>query len=114
VEIEADTNVDALRRRCAADEGAARLGEVALVDGESRIGQLGRTFFSTLLDENSASHIALGNGYTAPIGDPADLARINESTIHTDFMIGSDEVIVSGVTRAGDELPLLVGGAWQI
>jgi aminopeptidase len=114
VEIEADTNVDALRRRSATDEGAARLGEVALVDCESRIGQLGRTFFSTLLDENSASHIALGNGYTAPIGDPADLPRINESTIHTDFMIGSEEVIVSGVTRAGDELPLLVGGAWQI
>jgi aminopeptidase len=114
VEIEADTNADALRRRCSTDEGAARLGEVALVDGESRIGRLGRTFFSTLLDENAASHIALGDAYAAPIGDPADLPRINESTIHTDFMIGSDGVIVSGVTRAGDELPLLVGGAWQI
>ena len=45
---------------------------------------------------------------------PADLPRINESEIHIDFMIGSDEVTVSGVTRAGDELPLLVGGAWQI
>ena len=114
VEIEADENAEALRRRCATDEGAARLGEVALVDGESRIGRLGRTFFSTLLDENSASHVALGDAYAAPIGDPADLARINESTIHVDFMIGSDEVAVSGVTRAGDELPLLVGGAWQI
>jgi aminopeptidase len=114
VEIEADENAEALRRRCATDEGAARLGEVALVDGESRIGRLGRTFFSTLLDENSASHLALGDAYAAPIGDPADLPRINESKIHVDFMIGSDEVAVSGVTRAGDELPLLVGGAWQI
>jgi aminopeptidase len=114
VEIEADTNVEGLRRRCAIDEGASRLGEVALVDGESRIGRLGRTYFSTLLDENSASHIALGDGYAAPIGDPADLPRINESKIHTDFMIGSDEVIVSGVTRAGEELPLLVAGEWQI
>jgi aminopeptidase len=114
VEIEADTNPEALRERCATDAGAARLGEVALVDGRSRIGRLGRTFFSTLLDENSASHLALGDAYSHPIADPADLPRINESEIHVDFMIGSDEVAVSGVTRGGDEIPLLVGGAWQI
>jgi len=113
VEIDADANADALRQRCAADEGAARLGEVALVDGESRIGRLGRTFFNTLLDENAASHVALGDAYAHPISDPADLPRINESEIHVDFMIGSDEVTVSGVTRGGDEVPLLVGGAWQ-
>ena len=114
VEIEADENAETLRERCAVDEGAARLGEVALVDGKSRIGRLGRTFFSTLLDENSASHLALGDAYSHPIADPADLSRINHSEEHIDFMIGSDEVTVSGVTRAGDELPLLVGGAWQI
>ena len=114
VEIEADGNAQALRERCATDEGAARLGEVALVDGQSRIGGLGRTFFNTLLDENSASHLALGDAYSHPIGDPADLPRINESKIHVDFMIGSDEVVVRGVTRGGDELPLLAGGAWQI
>src|SRR5262249_50375761 len=114
VEIEADQNAEALRERCATDDGAARLGEVALVDGRSRIGQLGRTFFNTLLDENSASHLALGDAYSHPIADPADLPRINESTVHIDFMIGSDEVTVSGVTRAGGEIPLLVGGKWQI
>jgi aminopeptidase len=114
VEIEADENAAALRERCASDDGAARLGEVALVDRESRIGQLGRTFYSTLLDENSASHLALGDAYSHPIADPADLPRINESEIHIDFMIGSDEVTVTGVSRAGDEIPLLVGGAWQI
>jgi len=114
VEIDADTNADALRERCASDEGATRLGEVALVDGKSRIGRLGRTFFNTLLDENAASHVALGDAYSSPISDPADLPRINESEIHVDFMIGSDEVSVSGVTPAGDEVPLLVGGAWQI
>jgi aminopeptidase len=114
VEIEADANAEALRERCATDEGAARLGEVALVDGASRIGRLGRTFFNTLLDENSASHLALGDAYAHPIADPADLPRINESEIHVDFMIGSDDVTVSGVTRGGDELPLLVGGAWRI
>jgi aminopeptidase len=114
VEIEADENAEALRERCATDDGASRLGEVALVDGKSRIGRLGRTFFSTLLDENSASHLALGDAYSHPIADPADLPRINESEIHVDFMIGSDEVTVSGVTRGGDEVPLLVAGAWQI
>jgi aminopeptidase len=114
VEIEADANAEALRQQCATDEGAARLGEVALVDGESRIGRLGRTFFNTLLDENAASHIALGDAYAVPIADPADLPRINVSDIHVDFMIGSDEVTVSGVTHGGDELPLLADGSWQV
>ncbi len=114
VEIDADQNAEALRRRCATDEGAARLGEVALVDGESRIGRLGRTFFNTLLDENAASHVALGDAYATPIADPADLPRINESEIHVDFMIGSDEIAVTGVTRGGEELSLLRDGAWQI
>jgi aminopeptidase len=114
VEIDADANAEVLRRRCALDDGAARLGEVALVDGSGRIGRTGRTFFNTLLDENAASHVALGDAYAAPVADPADLPRINESEIHIDFMIGSEEVTVSGVTRGGDELPLLVGGAWQI
>jgi aminopeptidase len=114
VEIEAETNAETLRQRCATDEGARRLGEVALVDGRSRIGRLGRTFFNTLLDENAASHVALGDAYSSPIADPADLPRINESEIHVDFMIGSEEVTVSGLTRDGGELPLLVGGSWQI
>jgi aminopeptidase len=114
VEIDADANAEVLRRRCAVDDGAARLGEVALVDRGSRIGRLGRTFFNTLLDENAASHVALGDAYSSPVADPDDVPRINESEIHIDFMIGSDEVTVSGVTRGGDELPLLVGGAWQI
>ena len=105
---------DALRQRCAVDPGACRLGEVALVDRESRIGKLGRTFFTTLLDENAASHLALGDAYSSPIADPADLPRINESAIHIDFMVGSDDVTVTGVTKAGVEVPILVGGAWQI
>ena len=114
VEIDADTNVEVLRARCATDAGAARLGEVALVDRESRIGKLGRTFFSTLLDENAASHLALGDAYASPIADPADLPRINESAVHIDFMIGSDEVEVTGITKAGAEVPILRGGAWAV
>ena len=114
VEIDADANAEALRQRCASDEGASRLGEVALVDGESRIGRLRRTFYTTLLDENAASHLALGDGYKTPVADPADLPRINESTVHIDFMVGSDEVTVTGVTKSGERVTLLSSDAWQI
>ena len=114
VEIDADANVEALRGRCATDPGAVRLGEVALVDRESRIGKLGRTFYTTLLDENAASHLALGDAYASPIADPADLPRINASAIHIDFMIGSDEVDVTGLTKSGAEVPILRGGAWAM
>jgi aminopeptidase len=114
VEIDADANADALRGRCAIDEGASRLGEVALVDRESRIGKLGRTFYTTLLDENAASHLALGDAYSSPIADDADLPEINASAVHIDFMIGSDDVSVTGTTRAGENVPLLRGGSWQI
>ena len=114
VEIDADTNVATLRRRCSLDDGASRLGEVALVDRESRIGKLGRTFFTTLLDENAASHLAFGDAYSAPVGDEHDLPRINESVVHIDFMIGSDDVTVTGVTKAGERVPILRGGTWQI
>ena len=114
VEIDAESNAEALRARCAVDDGASRLGEVALVDGESRIGKLGRTFFTTLLDENAASHLALGEAYATPIGEPSDLPRINASAVHVDFMIGSDEVEVTGTTKSGETVPLLRGGVWQI
>jgi aminopeptidase len=114
VQIDADTNAETLRSRCAADDGASRLGEVALVDGESRIGRLGRTFFTTLLDENAASHLALGDGYSSPIGDPADLPRVNASAVHIDFMIGSDEIEVTGTTKTGETVPVMRGGVWQI
>ena len=114
VEIDADASADALRGRCAVDKGASRLGEVALVDRESRIGQLGRTFFTTLLDENAASHLALGDAYSSPIADDADLPRINASAVHIDFMIGSDDVSVTGTTKSGDRVPIMRGGSWQI
>lgn len=114
VAIDADTNAEALRARCAVDDGAARLGEVALVDGASRIGKLGRTFFTTLLDENAASHLAFGDAYSSPIGDDGDLPRINASSVHVDFMIGSNEVEVTGTTKSGRTVPILRGGAWQM
>jgi aminopeptidase len=114
VKIDAATGADALRAACSRDEGASRLGEVALVDKEGRIGPLGTVFYTTLLDENAASHIALGNAYTFPVEDEADRARVNRSDVHIDFMVGSNEVDVDGLTRDGDRVPVLRGGSWQL
>jgi aminopeptidase len=112
VEIEGD-GAEALRARAAKDEGASRLGEVALVDREGRIGKTDTVFFNTLLDENAASHLALGNAYAISVGDE-DRDRINRSAIHIDFMIGSDDVAVTGIASDGAEVPVLRGGAWQV
>lgn len=111
--IDADEGADVMRGITKRDQGSARLGEVALVDGEGRIGPLGTVFYDTLLDENAASHIALGSAYALCVGDE-DTAAINTSQIHIDFMIGSPDVDVLGVTANGDEVPVLVGGAWQV
>jgi aminopeptidase len=114
VRIDASNNAETLRALAAKDEGASRLGEVALVDREGRIGPLDRVFYDTLLDENAASHIALGRAYGFVVDDEADRARANVSDIHIDFMIGSDDVDVTGVTRDGQRVPVLRGGAWQV
>ena len=114
IKIDAEQGAEALRAVAAKDEGAARLGEIALVDGDGRIGQLETVFFDTLIDENAASHIALGNGYDHPVEDPADKERINKSRIHVDFMIGSPELEVDAVTRDGNVVPVLRAGAWQL
>ena len=114
VGIEADRGADALRSVVAKDECAGRLGEVALVDGAGRIGQLETVFFDTLLDENAASHIALGNGYLFMLDDEADRQRANVSDVHVDLMIGSSALHVDGITTGGEAVPLLRNGAWQI
>jgi aminopeptidase len=114
VKIDADVGGEALRAVASHDEGASRLGEIALVDGAGRIGPLGRVFYDTLLDENAATHIALGDGYDHPVEDPAEKERVNKSRVHVDFMIGSPELDVDGITSAGDAVPVLRKGAWQI
>jgi aminopeptidase len=113
VKIDADEGVDTLRA-VASHDGASRLGEVALVDGAGRIGPLGRVFYDTLIDENAATHIALGDGYDHPVEDPADKERVNKSHVHVDFMIGSSELDVDGIARDGRSVPVLRGGVWQI
>ena len=114
VKIDADENVETLRSACAKDDGGTRLGELALVDGGGRIGPLETVFFNTLLDENAASHIAFGSAYAKGVADEADKQRINMSKIHIDFMIGSPAIHVDGITTAGEHVPVLRDGAWQI
>ncbi len=114
VGIEAEENGEVLAGYTQRDAGACRLGEVALVDGEGRIGALDTIFYDTLLDENAASHIALGSAYKFTVDDEADRDRANVSEIHVDFMIGAPDVAVTGLTGGGERVPVLVEGRWQI
>jgi aminopeptidase len=121
VDVAADANADAVRASLDEDAGARRLGEVALVDASSRVGQLGTVFLETLLDENAACHIAWGAAIhdSFPDGLPGDEAAlaargVNESAVHQDVMIGGPDVTVTGVTAAGDERAVLVGERWEL
>ncbi len=113
VELDASSGAEVLRTIIDTDEGAGRLGEVALVDRHGRIGAQDTVFYDTLLDENAASHLALGSAFAFVVPDD-QLERINDSAIHIDFMIGADDVAVSGVTGTGEQMPILRGGDWQI
>ncbi len=113
VRIDADQGADVIRGYAGRDEGGSRLGEVALVDGSGRIGPLDTVFWTTLIDENAASHIALGQGFDWAVGE-SDRDRINRSHVHIDFMIGSPEMLVTGITADGERVPVLDRGAWQV
>ncbi len=119
VEATAKTGQEVLERMINTDDGARRLGEVALVPHSSPIAQSGVLFWNTLFDENAASHIALGQAYsTCLIGgekmDEETLAAkgANTSLIHVDWMIGSGEMDVDGVTASGRSEPLMRKGEW--
>ena len=119
VDVQAEKGEDLLRRLIETDEGAARLGEIALVPAGSPIARAGILFYNTLFDENAASHIALGRAYRNCIDgceglDDADFAALggNSSTTHVDFMIGSAEIDVDGITGDGAAEPLMRAGEW--
>ena len=121
VHVSAETGQDVMRTHVATDDGAGRLGEVALVDGQSAVGRTGLVYYNTLFDENAASHIALGAAIVQAVPWAAGAAAeernargVNHSSIHTDFMIGSDELEVDGVTADGEPVPILRNGDWLL
>jgi aminopeptidase len=113
ISIDAASGVETLRALTGQEDGGTRVGEIALVDGEGRVGPLDTVFYDTLLDENAASHIALGSAYEAAVSAD-DRARLNRSSIHVDFMVGGDDVDVTGITRDGERVPVLRESAWQL
>ncbi len=121
VDLRASSGEDVMRTHVASDEGAKRLGELALVDRDSRVGRTGVVFYDTLFDENASSHIALGSAIFKAVPWAGDLSPeersargVNTSSLHTDFMIGSDELEIDGVTAEGDAVPILRDGIWQL
>jgi aminopeptidase len=121
VEVHAETGEEVMRTHIATDEGSSRLGEVALVDGHSAVGKTGLVFYDTLFDENASSHIALGASIVQAIPWASALSPeernergVNHSSIHTDFMIGSNDLEVDGVTTTGEAVPILRNGDWQL
>jgi aminopeptidase len=119
VEAHATRGEEVLQKLIDTDDGARRLGEVALVPHSSPIAASGMLFFNTLFDENAASHIALGQAYSSCVRDgdkltPEQLAAkgANDSLIHVDWMIGSASLDIDGITATGLVEPLMRQGEW--
>jgi aminopeptidase len=113
VSVTAEEGADVIEGQLKTDDTAHYLGEVALVDGESRIGKTGLTFFDTLFDENATCHVAYGSAYAEAV-EGGLIEGVNDSTVHTDFMIGGPEVDVDAVTADGTVVPLLRDDVWQL
>ena len=119
IEAHASKGEEVLQKVLKSDEGASRIGEVALVPHSSPISQSGIIFYNTLFDENAASHIALGQCYSKCFKGDLDLSKEeiskrggNSSMIHIDWMIGSDQIDVDGIDQTGNQVPIFRKGEW--
>jgi aminopeptidase len=119
VEVTATKGEEAIRKLIATDDGARRLGEVALVPHNSPIAQSGMLFWNTLFDENAASHIALGQAYSTCLIDGENMSNeelaelgANDSLIHVDWMIGGPTMNIDGISADGAAEPLMRDGDW--
>ncbi len=119
IKATAEKGEETLKQLLATDEGASRLGEVALVPNSSKVAQTETLFYNSLYDENAASHIAFGICYEVNLAGIESLSEVqrleagaNDSLIHVDWMIGSGQVDVDGVLPSGDRTPLMRAGEW--
>lgn len=119
VDVQAEKGEDILKDLIQMDEGACRLGEVALVPYHSPISLTNRIFYETLFDENAACHLALGDSYPTCLENGPELteaelkkAGLNDSMIHVDFMVGSPDLTITGIKKDGTKVPVFVDGDW--
>ncbi|SJX70631.1 Aminopeptidase S (Leu, Val, Phe, Tyr preference) [Enterococcus faecium] len=119
VDFSAEQGKDVLEKLLDTDEGARRLGEVALVPDPSPISQSGIIFFNTLFDENASNHLALGSAYAFSVKGGTEMsdeelaeAGLNRSQTHVDFMVGSDKMDIDGIREDGSTVPIFRNGDW--
>ncbi|MBQ4268941.1 MAG: aminopeptidase, partial [Clostridia bacterium] len=119
VEVKAERGEELLKQMISMDEGAAKLGEVALIPYDSPISNSGILFYNTLFDENASCHLALGHGFNESLkgfekltDDECKARGINDSMIHVDFMIGTKDMSIVGVTRSGERVQIFKDGNW--
>ena len=119
VEVKAEKGEDLLKQMVSMDEGAAMLGECALIPYDSPISNSGVLFYNTLFDENASCHLAVGRGFNECLKGFESLTKeeckqkgINDSMIHVDFMIGSKDMSIVGVTRTGERVQIFKDGNW--
>ncbi len=119
VEVKAEKNQALLEKMVAMDEGASMLGECALIPFDSPINNAGILFYNTLFDENASCHLALGRGFNECVRGYENMtleelraAGINDSLIHVDFMIGTKDLDIVGITKSGDRIQIFKDGNW--
>lgn len=121
VNYSAEKGFDVLKNLIETDDGTKRLGEIALIGKNSPIRQCGILFYNTLFDENASCHLAIGKGYPSTVKNGDSMKKqelnrhgVNDSIEHVDFMVGSDDMDITGIKKDGTIIPLFKNGEWVI